>query len=200
MTLVVSCGDGDGTRTTTSDAGNRVNASNDGGGDRVDDGGALDGGGIDAGPELFDGGRVDGGPELFDGGGIDAGPELFDGGGVDGGPELVDGGNADGGPAYSCNCGAFSADPGWVVRAGYRAVIVAGATDGLNEPGSGDLRGGHLRGGLLYVVNQGDDTLRSVNTATGDVATVVANTAWGVTPQLLTTITWDQRGVFDGNL
>jgi hypothetical protein len=101
---------------------------------------------------------------------------------------------------FHYDCGAFSADPGWTVRTGYRAVVVADATAGLNQPVALTFAEGAF-GGRLFVTCQGDDSVREVDVATGNVTELVGATGWGATsPALLTAITWDAEGVFDGNL
>ncbi|HEU5074532.1 MAG TPA: hypothetical protein VFU02_10170 [Polyangiaceae bacterium] len=104
-----------------------------------------------------------------------------------------------GGANYSYDCGAFSEDAGWHVRDGFRAVIVADESDGLNQPVAATFAEGPF-GGLLYVVNQGDNVLRSVDIGTGAVRVVVPTDAWDTAPRLLTTIVWDEHDVFDGSL
>jgi len=109
------------------------------------------------------------------------------------------GGGGAGGANYSYDCGAFSEDAGWDVRDGFRAVIVADESDGLNQPVAATFAEGPF-GGLLYVVNQGDNVLRSVDVGTGAVRVVVATDAWDTAPRLLSTIVWDEHDVFDGSL
>lgn len=104
-----------------------------------------------------------------------------------------------GGANYSYDCGAFSEEAGWEVRDGFRAVIVADESDGLNQPVAATFAEGPF-GGLLYVVNQGDNVLRSVDVGTGAVEVVVATETWDTAPRLLTTVVWDEHDVFDGGL
>ena len=109
------------------------------------------------------------------------------------------GAGGEGGAPYSYDCGAFSENAGWEVQDGFRAVIVADESDGLNQPVAATFAEGPF-GGLLYVVNQGDNVLRSVDVGTGEVRVVVATDTWDNAPRLLTTIVWDEHEVFDGGL
>lgn len=109
------------------------------------------------------------------------------------------GGGGEGGASYDYDCGTFSEDAGWDVLDGFRAVVVADGSDGLNQPVAATFAEGRF-GGLLYVVNQGDNVLRSVDIATGDVRVVVATDAWDATPRRLTAIVWDEHDAFDGAL
>jgi len=156
---------------------------------------------IDELPESEDG---DGSNDSTTGGGGSSG----DGGSTDTGSTHAEatqstgsstGAGGEGGASYSYDCGAFSEAAGWDVRDGFRAVVVADESDGLNQPVAATFAEGPF-GGLLYVVNQGDNVLRSVDVATGDVQIVVATDAWDNAPRLLTTIVWDEHDVFDGAL
>lgn len=109
------------------------------------------------------------------------------------------GAGGEGGASYSYDCGAFSEAATWSVREGFRAVVVADEDDGLNQPVAATFAEGPF-GGLLYVVNQGDNALRSVDVATGDVQVVVATDAWEDAPGRLTGIVWDEHDAFDGAL
>lgn len=163
-------------------------------GSRVD-GGDADAGGLDAG--AADSGAADSG-EAADSGPPDSG--LADSGADTTDAGTTDAGALDGGVTFHYDCGAFSADPGWTVRAGYRAVVVADATAGLNQPVALTFAEGGF-GGRLFVVCQGDGTVREVDVATGAVTVAVGGTGWGTpSPAALTTITWDAEGIFDGNL
>lgn len=108
-------------------------------------------------------------------------------------------GDGDGsGLVYSC--GTFTQDPGWTLTPGFHAVVIADATTGmLNQPVAAIVAGKGF-GGKVYVVNQGDNTLRAVDPGTGATQLVVATAAWPTAPRLLTTITWDATSVFDGKL
>ena len=109
------------------------------------------------------------------------------------------GDTADAASVIDYDCGIFTEDPGWTVMTGFRAVVVADATDGLNQPVAISLAQGAF-GGLAYVVNGGDGQLMAVDTLTGTTTPFVAAAAWPVTPSLLTTSVWDSTGEFDGNL
>lgn len=101
--------------------------------------------------------------------------------------------------AISYSCGAFSESPGWTVASGFRAVVVA-KDNGLNQPVALTFARGPY-GGLLYVVNQGDNVLRRIDTNTGVVSSFTAAAQWGAkAPVVLTTITWDEETVLDGQL
>jgi hypothetical protein len=128
---------------------------------------------------------------------MDQGVAVIDTGvlGDDGGSE--DTGPSDSGPSY--NCGAFSTDPGWTVQQGFRAVVVADQTEGLSQPVAIAFAGRPFDD-RLYVVSQGNNTLASLDVFTGTSSVVVAPVDWPASPGLLTTITWDEEGVFDGNL
>lgn len=137
-----------------------------------------------------------------DGGSLDAlapDAEAADATGADATTDAggADGGLPDSGPPY--NCGAFSGDPGWTVQTGFRAVTIADQGDGLQQPVALVFAGGAFSN-QLFVVNQGDNVLRSIDVRTGTVTLRVATTDWPVTPRLLTSITWDVDSVFDGNL
>jgi YVTN family beta-propeller protein len=97
------------------------------------------------------------------------------------------------------NCGTFTQDPGWTLTAGFHAVVIADATGMLSQPVAATVAGKGY-GGKIYVVNQGDNTLRAVDPATGTTELVVAAAGWPTPPRLLTTITWDATSVFDGKL
>lgn len=103
----------------------------------------------------------------------------------------------DSGPTY--NCGAFTVDPGWTIQSGFHAVVVASATDGLNQPVALTFAGGRF-GPLLYSVNQGDDTVRATEVFTGATTVFASAAALSPAPVLLTGILWDRGGAFDGNL
>lgn len=99
----------------------------------------------------------------------------------------------------SWSCGAFTEAPTWTVNAGFRAVVVAKG-GAINQPVALAFATG-VYGGLLYVVNQGDNVLRTVNTQTGAVNAFTAGAQWGGrAPTLLTTITWDEENTVDGQL
>jgi hypothetical protein len=136
---------------------------------------------------------TDGGFDAGNDSGTDAGDAGGDAG-ADAGDAGADGGG-DVGPSY--HCGLFSEDPGWNIESGFRAVVIADQQDGLDQPVAVSFAGGAF-GGLLYVVNQGDNTVRTVDVLTGTVAPFT--TAWPDPPSLLTTITWDEQRVFDGLL
>lgn len=102
-----------------------------------------------------------------------------------------------GGPTY--NCGLFAVDPGWTVSAGYRAVVIADATANLSQPVALTFAQSAF-GNVLYVVNQGNNTLITVDVNTGSTTTFTPSTGWSVAPVLLTSIIWDRANVFDGNL
>lgn len=111
--------------------------------------------------------------------------------------KVIDSGSEDSGIVYSC--GAFSEQPDWTVAPGFHAVVVA-KDHGLNQPVAITFASGAF-GGKLYVVNQGDKVLRSVDTLTGDVASFTEGDAWGPrAPVDLTSITWDEENIFDGAL
>lgn len=130
-----------------------------------------------------------------DGGGADAEPADLAGLDAELSDAAADGGDV--GPSY--NCGLFSQDPGWTVAAGFRAVVIADSTQGLSQPVAAAFAEGPF-GGLLYVVDQGNARLYSVDVLSGQVRVVVTSTAWSPAPSLLTAITWDEDRVFDGNL
>lgn len=170
------------------------------------DGGAVDSGTADSGVRL-DLGVADSGADL----GVDSGPgdlgadgavaqdaEPTDLAGLDAAdPDASPADGGDAGPRY--NCGLFNQDPGWTVAAGFRAVVIADSTQGLSQPVAATFAEGPF-GGLLYVVDQGNDRLYSVDVLSGQVRVVVTSTAWSPNPTLLTAITWDEDQVFDGNL
>ncbi len=114
-------------------------------------------------------------------------------------PDLDASDGGDGPPPQIYNCGAFSQAPTWTVTPGFRAVVVADAADGINQPVAIAIPGGAF-GANLYVVNQGDDQLMSVDPDDGATTVFAATAAWPVTPALLTAIVHDSAGVFDGNL
>ena len=100
--------------------------------------------------------------------------------------------------AYSC--GAFTEAPaGWTLAAGLRAVVVADATDGLEEP-VGIAFAGDAFGGELYVSDQAATTIFRVDVATGETTTFAASAAFPMGARLLTAIVWDEARVNDGNL
>ncbi len=103
------------------------------------------------------------------------------------------------GVARSYNCGAFTEAPTWTITPGFHAVVIADAADGLAQPVAAVVAGGAFDG-KIYVVNQSDDTLRAIEPTDGTTTTVVAAGAWPTAAALLTTITWDAGGTFDGNL
>ncbi|MBL0217112.1 MAG: hypothetical protein IPQ07_24965 [Myxococcales bacterium] len=108
---------------------------------------------------------------------------------------------ADGdGSSLVYSCGTFTQDPGWTLAAGFHAVVIADATTGMLAQPVAAIVAGKGYGGKVYVVNQGDNTLRAVDPASGVTQLVVAAAAWPKPPQLLTTITWDATTVFDGKL
>ncbi|MBI2892174.1 MAG: hypothetical protein HYY06_01380 [Deltaproteobacteria bacterium] len=129
-------------------------------------------------------------------------PEDCDNESDDDGDDDVDcdDGDCAGDPAcVTYDCGAFDEDPGWAVAEGFRAVVVAGGDAGLNQPVAAAFAGGGY-GAFLYVVDQGNDTLFTLDVLTGDVAPFTSGADWADAPDLLTTITWDAEGVFDGAL
>ena len=98
----------------------------------------------------------------------------------------------------SYSCGAFTEDPGWTLTAGYHAVVIADAADGLDQPVALTFAGGGF-GGDLYVVNQGGaGTLLRVDVVAGTAAPFTAT--WPVAPGLLTSITWDRDRALSGGL
>ncbi|MBN8615667.1 MAG: hypothetical protein J0L92_34045 [Deltaproteobacteria bacterium] len=100
--------------------------------------------------------------------------------------------------AYSC--GAFTTAPvGWTLAEGLRAVVVADATDGLEEPVGLTFAGGDL-GGLLYVSDQAAAAVFAIDVDSGDTAVFAATSAFPAAPALLTAIVWDADRVNDGNL
>ena len=114
----------------------------------------------------------------------------------DGGDGGADGGDA--GPRVY-NCGTFTQSPTWTITPGFHAVVIADAADGLAQPVAAVVAGGGFDG-KVYVVNQTDNTLRAVEPTDGTTTLVVATSAWSRPPSLLTTVTWDAAGAFDGNL
>ena len=78
-------------------------------------------------------------------------------------------------------------------------MIADGTTGLLNQPVAAIVAAGGY-GGKIYVVNQGDNTLRAVDPSTGATQLVVATAGWPAAPQLLTTVTWDAASAFDGRL
>jgi hypothetical protein len=100
--------------------------------------------------------------------------------------------------AYSC--GAFTTAPeGWTLAPGLRAVEIADATDGLDEP-VGLAFAGRAFGGLLYVTDQAARTVFAIDVETGDTTPFAAAPAFPSSPAILTAIAWDAAGAFDGNL
>lgn len=97
------------------------------------------------------------------------------------------------------NCGAFTTAPTWTLSPGFHAVVVADAADGLSQPVALTVAGGPF-GGRLYVVNQGNGRVLSIDPATGDTTTLVSGAMWPVAPTLLTAIVHDDQQAFDGNL
>jgi hypothetical protein len=98
------------------------------------------------------------------------------------------------------DCGAFTeAPPNWVLSPGLRAVVIADATDGLQQPVA-LVFGGGVFGGLLYVVDQTAQTVWSIDVTTGATTAFAPPTVFPSPPTLLAAITWDAEGVFDGNL
>lgn len=129
---------------------------------------------------------------------------AFDSGARDAGTTdagLIDAGSIDGGApdAAPYHCGAFSVDPGWTVQPGFRAVTIATSANGLSQPVALAFAGG-VYNNLLFVVDQGNDSLFSLDVRTGIVNRVVTSTAWSLSPLVPTTIAWDELGVFDGAL
>lgn len=115
----------------------------------------------------------------------------------DGGGDGGDGG--DGGNERVYSCGTFTEAPTWTLAAGFHAVVIADATDGLAQPVAAVVAGGGF-GGKIFVVNQTDSTLRAVEPSDGSATVLVPATSWPKPPMLLTTVTWDKAGAFDGNL
>lgn len=97
------------------------------------------------------------------------------------------------------SCGTFTEAPTWTLAPGFHAVVIADAADGLAQPVAAVVAGAGFDG-KVYVVNQTDNTLRAVEPTDGTTTLVVATAAWPKPPGLLTTITWDREGVFDGTL
>ena len=97
------------------------------------------------------------------------------------------------------NCGTFTESPGWTLAAGFHAVVIADAADGLAQPVAAVVAGDFFDG-KVFVVNQMDNVLRAVEPDTGDTTVAIATADWPKPPQLLTTITWDAMHNFDGNL
>lgn len=190
LSLVPACSCGG---TTVLDAG--LDAGSDGGrADAPGDAGVdvgLDAGG-DAGEQ--DAGGMDAG---VDAGDLDAGSDAGDpdAGELDAG---ADAGEPDAGPRY--DCGAFTDASGWTVRSGYRAVVIADATDGISQPVALTVAEGAY-GAMLYVVSSGADAVHRVDVATGTTSVFTGGATWGtIAPALLTTIAWDAAGVLDGAL
>lgn len=142
-----------------------------------------------------DGGSGGGGGSSGSGGGGGAATDGGTAGGGSGGGQGVEDGGADAGRTYDCH--AFAVPSGWSIDAGFRGVVVATADAGLNEPVALTFAQRDYSG-LLYVVNQGSDTVVAIDLATG--ATRRSFQDGGPAPVLLTTIAWDERGVFDGAL
>lgn len=100
--------------------------------------------------------------------------------------------------AYSC--GAFTEAPAsWTLATGLRAVVVADATDGLDEP-VGLTFAGREFGGHLYVSDQGAQSVFRVDVATGDTSTFISMATFPMVARRLTAIVWDELEVNDGNL
>jgi hypothetical protein len=101
------------------------------------------------------------------------------------------------------DCGAFfDAPAGWVPAAGLRAVVVADATDGLQEPVGLTFAGGGF-GGFLYVADEVAATIWSIDTVTGDTVVFTEGLDWPapVAPSILTAIVWDEADAgFGGDL
>lgn len=124
-------------------------------------------------------------------------------------PPLGDARDADGSPdtpidmtdaaPRTYNCGSFTEAPTWTITAGFHAVVIADAADGLAQPVAAVVAGGGFDG-KIYVVNQSDDTLRAVEPTDGTTTLVVAAAAWPTPAALLTTIAWDAQSLFDGYL
>jgi hypothetical protein len=98
------------------------------------------------------------------------------------------------------SCGTFTQDPGWTLTAGFHAVVIADATTGMLSQPVAAIVAGKDYGGKIYVVNQGDSSVRAIDPASGASQLVVAASAWPTPQRLLTTITWDATSVFDGKL
>lgn len=189
VSSAVACGD-----SQLEDAGPRPDAAREDAGTRDlgrPDAAIRDASSEDAGV-IVDGGR-DAGPGPSDAGAVDAASTDADSSDT-GSPDT---GSPDASIEY--NCGLFSTDPGWTVSPGFRAVEIASAADGLSQPVALHFAGGSY-GDRLYVVDQGNEQLFSLDVLSGDLRVVVTSTSWTQTPGLLTTITWDQDGVFDGRL
>lgn len=137
------------------------------------------------------------------GGGAAAGGLGGGGGGSAGGGAGATGGGSGGGgsgasDAGTFSCAGFSAPSGWTTAPGFRAVVAATASSGISLPVALTFAGGPF-GGALYVVNQGTQQVSRVDPATGTGA-VFSVLDGGPAPALLTTITWDAQGSFDGQL
>lgn len=136
------------------------------------------------------------------GSGPEPGPEVCDNGADDDLDGIVDCADPDCAGAAACQtwgCGAFSAAPaGWVVSAGYRAVVIADASDGLQQPVGLTFAGGAF-GPSLYVSDQAADAVWKVDVNTGAVTAFVDSKAWPVAPALLTGIVWDEPGALPGS-
>jgi hypothetical protein len=103
-------------------------------------------------------------------------------------------------PTVTYDCGAFDEDAGWTVRAGFRAVVVADAADGLDQPAGLTFAGGPY-GRALYVTSSMTPAVLRVDVDDGTTTPFTADAAWGgLVPTLLTSIVWDEGGVRDGAL
>lgn len=126
------------------------------------------------------------GTEVVDDDEIDAG--LSGDAGIDAGAMTTDAGRK-----FSCQ--SFDAPAGWVTAAGFRAVVVASADAGLNQPVALTFAGGDF-GGDVYVVNQGNQSVLRLNPDTGKTNAFALSDGGG----LFTTIEWDAHHQFDGQL
>jgi len=135
------------------------------------------------------------------GSGPEPGPEVCDNAADDDRDTKVDCADPDCAAAPACatwGCGAFTQAPaGWTVASGYRAVVIADASDGLKQPVGITFAGGDL-GASLYVSDQQADAVLEVDVNTGLVTPFVQGAAWPEAPALLTGIVWDSTGAFPG--
>lgn len=78
-------------------------------------------------------------------------------------------------------------------------MVIADATDGLGQPVAAVVAGGAYNG-LIYVVNQLDDSILAIEPTDGTTTVFAAATAFPRTPGQLSTIAWDEGNAFDGAL
>lgn len=97
-------------------------------------------------------------------------------------------------------CGDFSEAPaGWVLAPGLRAVVVADAADGLEQP-VGLTFAGREFGWKLFVSDQAAGTVWAVDPADGATSAFAQRDAFEPDARLLTAIVWDAAPAFDGKL